>query len=343
MSKTQQNNAVAITGCGWVTPYGAGTPNEVFDKLVLNLSHPTHDPPVHERNGLRISDELLDEYPDLPKAARSDKEARMSAIAIEHACGQAGLDHSTCISERTGLVYGYALAGLPGMIQFATEVRDQSPRFVSPIHFPQTVGNYNAGTLARCFGLRGPNLTFSSGPSSGLDAIAEAFALLQSGKAEVVFAGGTDILTDEIACALHQPDRTLSEGACWFVLETLENTLSRNAKPLATITSVNHNIELNQLDQDNAILSSASIKIPGAIFIEHSVGHSLAASAPAAIAAAIHAAQQNAVPVLNKTPELNMKIEKIDVESFRKPDGSIPAIVITENDHTNTVIEISII
>ncbi len=337
MSNTLQNNATAITGCGWVTPYGDGTAQEVFEQLDSNRIKAPHDP-----HGSRISDSLLDQYPDLPKAARSDKEAWMSAIAIKHACRHACLDHSHCDSERTGLVYGYALAGLPGMIQFASEVRDQSPRFVSPIHFPQTVGNYNAGTLARCFGLRGPNLTFSSGASSGLDAIAEAYALLQSDKADIIFAGGTDILTDEIAKALHQPDRTLSEGACWMVLETLSHAHSRNAKPLALIHSVKSNVELKKIDQDKAILSSACGKIPGAIFIEHQVGHSLAASGPAAMAAAIVASQQNALPVANASPDQNISIEKKDVDKFRKPDGSIPAFVIAENDHSNTVVELTI-
>ena len=56
------------------------------------------------------------------------------------------------------------------MIRFAEEVRAQSPRFVSPIHFPETVGNYLAAALARGFGFRGPNLTLA-GDSAGMEAV----------------------------------------------------------------------------------------------------------------------------------------------------------------------------
>lgn len=340
MKSAQSIHPVVLTGCGWVTPEATGTMANVCGE---------HDKKNRQDNKIkrdwRVSEKLLDEYPNIPKTIRQDKDAWMTAIAIEHSCQTASLDLSTIDGERTGLVLGCSLAGQPGMIQFASEVREQSARFVSPIHFPQTVGNYVAGAIARCFGIRGPNLTLAGGSSSGLDAIIEGFALLKSAKADVILAGGSEILSEEIANALQRPNTHLSEGACFFVMERLDHANKRKVKPLAVIQNVDPPSDLQStLDTNNKIVSTTTTRIPGAIFIEHWIGQSLAASGPAAIATAVYAAQNKNVPVVDETADQKITVRKIDINSYRDQDGNCSATVVahTENNQ-RTMIELSIL
>jgi 3-oxoacyl-(acyl-carrier-protein) synthase len=131
------------------------------------------------------------------------------------------------------------------MLQFATEVKEQTPRFVSPLHFPQTVGNYAAGALARTLKLNGPNVTLGGGSHAGLAAIAEAVRLLTNGRAELILAGGTDavspaLLTAMIDAGQADPNGPFAsqpaEGACFCCLETESCARQRGAAILARIS-----------------------------------------------------------------------------------------------------------
>lgn len=340
MKSTQSIDPIALTGCGWVTPAATGTVADVCGTQDKNDR--LH---IKENRDWRVSEKLLEEYTNIPKTIRRDKDVWMTAIAIEHACQNASLDLTTMDGERMGLVLGCALAGQPGMIQFASEVRDQSARFVSPIHFPQTVGNYVAGAISRCFGIRGPNLTLAGGSSSGLDAIIEGVALLKSTKADVVLAGGSEILSEEIINALQQPNTHLREGACFFVMERLRHANIRKVKPLALIQDVDPSSDFQSpLDTNNKIVSTSTTRIPGAIFIEHWTGLSLAASGPAALAACIYAAQNNNnVPVVDETADQKITIRQIDIDSYRGKDGNISATVAAYSENIRrTLIELSI-
>ena len=189
--------AVALTGCGWITPLASGTISQV-----LAAARRTGAPSAPEGGYWAVPDELVKDYPDLSRELKRDKGAWMTGAAFVLACGDASLAADSLEAERVGLVLGCALAGQSGMISFANEVRKQSPRFVSPLHFPQTVGNYISGAMARGFKIRGPNLTLACGAASGLEAVARGWAILNAGEADLVFAGGTEELTDDLATGL---------------------------------------------------------------------------------------------------------------------------------------------
>jgi len=225
-----QEQAIVITGCGWVTSFAAGG-----IEAVLQAAAGRTAPPTVSEGYWPVPDQLLEGYPDLLPECRNDPGAWLTAVAFELARRDSSLVPGSVPPERVGLVLGNALAGQSGMIDFANDVREQSARFVSPIRFPQTVGNYIAGALARAYDIRGPNSTIANGPASGLDAVVEACSLLTAGKADVVFAGGTERLTPALAMGLAEPDVMFSDGACLFVLERREHAVERGATVLATI------------------------------------------------------------------------------------------------------------
>ena len=284
--------SVVITGCGWVTPFAIGGIYEVIDALHSRSSAaaPKGTVPFHA-----VPDSFLDTFPSIPKELRQDRGAWMTAAACETALAQAALDRSTLDPTRIGLVLGCALAGQLGMVRFACDVREQSPRFVTPINFPQTVGNFIAGAMARGYDLRGPNSTLAGGSASGLDAVIEACSLLSSGQADVMLAGGTEELNASLAEALSKSSvvgRTadalpLSEGACWFVLERADFAKQRGARPMASANSWHQSEDdvSAQPASTGSIVSIAGFSSSGAIRVERWTGRCLAAVGPAAIAA----------------------------------------------------------
>ena len=213
----------------------------------------------------------------------------MTAIALEAALRNAGIAADTLKVGELGMVLGCALAGQIGMITFAGEVRDQTPRFVSPIHFPQTVGNFITGALARAYNIQGPNVTIASGIGSGLDAILEGCALLDRGEAGVILAGGIDALTPELALGLSEPSGVLSEGACLLTLERASHAADRGGTGLATVVQRARGAERPGLSAggEDAIWAGVFGRNEATIQIERSVGRCFSALGPAALAAAI--------------------------------------------------------
>ncbi|MCH8251357.1 MAG: hypothetical protein IID36_02775 [Planctomycetes bacterium] len=257
-----------------------------------------------------IPDSAVTHFDGLSKEIVLDKASWITAIALEHALEQAGIDRDGTDPCRTGMVFGSALAGQLGMIRFAEDVRAQSPRFVSPIHFPQTVGNYVSGALARAYHVRGPNQTLACGAASGLSAVIEGARLLSADMADVVYAGGSDRLSDALALGLDDGSRRFAEGACMFVLERADDAKARGATIIATITpppsaedeataatAARAEIDAGAASTEEAIVSCATGRRPGGIDIAHWIGHCFAALGAAAIAAAIGAASGREVPV----------------------------------------------
>jgi 3-oxoacyl-(acyl-carrier-protein) synthase len=334
------DTSVSLTGCGWVTPMAVGGVDDVLTAALHTGGAASREP---GRWG--ISDDLLENAAGLSGELKRDRGAWMTGIAFLHACRDASLDVASVPSERVGLVLGSALAGQLGMIRFANEVREQSPRFVSPIHFPQTVGNYVSGALSRSFNIKGPNITLATGGASGLDALMEACAALSAGVVDVVIAGGTDEVSEELSRGLGDPGMVLSEGACLFVLERSEAARARGVCSRATITDcgrLNSGEGLHR-GRSGGIVSCGSCLEPGGIFIEHWTGRSFGSSGAAAAAAALGAAKGRIVPMIERVDPLTIQTGPVSPEGGAD-ESRIRAVVCAEADgaHT-TMIELAIV
>lgn len=317
-----QKDPVVITGCGWVTPFALGG-----IEAVLQAATGRTLPPAMPQVYWPIPDELLNGCPDLSQECRNDPSSWLAAVAFECAKRDAAFVTGSVPPERIGLVLGNALAGQSGMIDFANDVRQQSPRFVSPIRFPQTVGNYITGALSRAYDIRGPNSTIACGSASGLAAIVEGCALLSAGKADVIFAGGTERLTPTLATGLAEPDVIFSDGACLFVLERREHAVKCGATVLATIVPPFDQSFPEPPDSSGApgcVCSTVGFRESGAIFIEHWIGRCLGAQGAAAVAAAIGAGRGLVVPIVNNTDSSVVSVR----QSIKgEPPASTTAVV----------------
>src|SRR5258708_40143217 len=121
--------------------------------------------------------------------------------------------------------------------------------------FANTVINAAAGQAAIVHKLRGVNSTISTGPTSGLQAIAYATDLIRNGRAKTVLAGGAEELCFQsfynfdragLLCASnHGHGATpfeatrngfiLGEGAALLILEDEASARQRGARVLAEV------------------------------------------------------------------------------------------------------------
>lgn len=206
---------VAVTGCGVVAAFGAGPGAEVLRRVPIPPSKHSVEP------NARIPDSILEQLPDVSAELGRERSGRIAGAALLFAARQAGVALPPPDPARVGLIFSEPRAGQAGMIRFAEEVREQSPRFVSPIHFPETVGNYLAGALARSLGLRGANLTVCGGTSVGVEAFAEAVLLMLCGRADLMFVGGYDAPATGPGASSGLADTPVIESACFVLLQRI--------------------------------------------------------------------------------------------------------------------------
>lgn len=106
----------------------------------------------------------------------------------------------TPAGARDGVVLGSAWASVDPLADFVrVAARDGEDR-VFPMAFPNTVTSVHAGYVATLLGLTGPAVS-PCGPHAGLEAVVEALALLDSGRADRVLAVGAEARGAVVAAA----------------------------------------------------------------------------------------------------------------------------------------------
>ncbi len=290
-------DSVVITGVGWVTPSVSGHVAEVLVGLKQVASQSREGDSL-----VSIPESAFVEFEGVSKEIRSDRTSWLAASALVLACADAGIELADIAGKRTGLVLGTALAGQAGMITFANDVRKQSARFVSPIHFPQTVGNYQAGALTRQFKIDGPNETLANGSASGLDAVCEAVSFIHSGVVDIVLAGGADSISQPLLAAFGSSVHQHAEGACFFVLESAKHARQRNARVYGRFIRPDecNNVKkkLSGHVAENVVVSSVPASAKGEIDISCWTGHCFGALGAMALAALLGYQGGEAVPIL---------------------------------------------
>jgi 3-oxoacyl-[acyl-carrier-protein] synthase II len=155
-------------------------------------------------------------------------------------------------SSRVGISIGTGLGSSDTVDQFFRSLLREGPLGAAPLLFQTAVPNAITSHCAIEYGIKGVNITFSHKESSTEMAMTFAYHLLKEGRADVIFAGGGDELSEplyhvySILGALSpgkgrgaegmrpfDQDRNgivLGEGSGIVVLETLEHAKKRGAK-----------------------------------------------------------------------------------------------------------------
>lgn len=250
-----------VTGIGAVTPVGLTAP-ESWRNLLAGVSgigaieaFDATDLPV------RIAGEVNDFSPrgvDLKAARRMSRFAQFCVAAAHEAAEDAGLELSDEERPRAAAAIATGAGGVLNTFLETETYIAKGPARVSPFFVPLMAPNMGACQVGMQLGLRGPTLASTAACASGLYSYIEAKALIESGLADVVIAGGGEAAIHPVSVAGLANMKALSrrnddpegasrpfdrdrdgfvfgEGASVFVVESEERARKRGARVYAEI------------------------------------------------------------------------------------------------------------
>lgn len=251
-----------VTGLGAITPIGL-TAHDFWTNLAAGVSgvtritrFDTSDMPV--KIASEVKDFVPGNYMDSKEARRMSRFAQFAVAAARLAADDAKLEIGD--SER-GRAAACIATGSGGAIDTMEEMKvltERGPSRVSPFYIPVMAPNMGACQVAIQLGLRGPALASVAACASGLYSYIEAKQLIDSGRADIVFAGGTEAALHplpiaalanmkalsrrndepERACRPFDADRdgfVFGEGAVVFVIESEAHARARGARVYAEL------------------------------------------------------------------------------------------------------------
>lgn len=290
-----QKEPVVITGMGIVCPAGIGL--QVPWDFVLSGKSACGPLTRFDATGYRcqsaaeISNWDPRPYmaPDIAK--RMDKVAQFSLAATQLACADAVLVPEAVNPLRIGVCIGTGLGGVVFTETQLTTLWTHGPKRVHPLTVPNVNPNAVAAFVAMHLQVRGPNMTVSTACASGAHAIGQALMLLETGRADVVIAGGAEnpimpmmfagfdamrvmasCRESRVASRPFDADRdgfVIGEGAAVMVLETLAHAKRRQARIYAELAGYGannggHHMVTPQPDgQDSAMAMQLAISDAG--------------------------------------------------------------------------------
>ncbi|PXY27202.1 beta-ketoacyl-[acyl-carrier-protein] synthase family protein [Prauserella muralis] len=214
------NIDVVITGLGATTPLG-GDVASTWDGLLAGRSGvraieadwvEKFDLPV--KIGASLAEEPTERIPRV-QARRLDRCEQVALIAARQAWADAGFaeqteDHTDVEPERLGVSIGSGIGGPVTLLTQDDQLEEHGIRKVSPLTVPMLMPNGPAAhvgidLLARA-GVHSP----ASACASGAEGIATGFQMIQSGRADVVVAGGAEACIAPITIAGFAQSRTVS-------------------------------------------------------------------------------------------------------------------------------------
>jgi len=253
---------VVVTGLGATSPLGGDVASSwkallAGESGVTTLEHDwvaAHELPVTFAGQAKVpAEEVLTRQ----ESKRLDPSAQFALISAREAWADAGSPDVD--PERILVDYATGIGGLWTLLDAWDTLREKGPRRVLPMTIPMLMPNASAAAVSMALGARGGARTVVSACASGTESIANAYAHLQLGLADVVVAGGTEAVIHPLPIAAfaamqalsrrndepHRASRpydvdrdgfVLGEGAATLVLETLEHAQARGARIYAELS-----------------------------------------------------------------------------------------------------------
>ena len=252
---------VVITGLGIVSSIGnnkaevteslkTGKSGIEFSEKYAELGFRSH---IHGPIRLNL-EELIDR-----KLKRFMGDAAAFAyLAMKEAIEASGLTEDEISNPRVGLISGSGGGSNQNLVESVELMRARGARKVGPTMVPRIMASTTSACLSVAYKIKGINYSISSACATSAHCIGNAYEIIQSGKQDVIFAGGADEVhwtstllfdsmgalssnyndTPEIASRPYDANRdgfVISGGGGIVVMEELEHALQRNAHIYAEV------------------------------------------------------------------------------------------------------------
>ncbi|WP_373741769.1 beta-ketoacyl-ACP synthase I [Neisseria sp.] len=253
---------VVVTGIGIVSSLGNNA-REVLESL-KNLKSGISFEPTFQEKGMRsqVAGQIkLDpkEIIDRKIMRFMGNAAAYAYIAMQEAIENAGLTPEQVSNPRTGIVAGSGGASSSAQVEAADILREKGVKRIGPYGVTKTMASTVSACLATHYKIKGVNYSISSACSTSAHCIGHASELIQLGKQDIVFAGGGEEISWEMASLFDAmgamsskyndtPERAsraydanrdgfvISGGGSILVLEEYEHAKARGANILCELT-----------------------------------------------------------------------------------------------------------
>ena len=253
---------VVITGIGIVSCLG-NNQEEVHQSLLNSKSgisfseeYKEHNlkSHVHGKPNIKLQDHV-----DRKTIRFMGSGSAYNYIAMKEAIKDSGLEGKNVSNFKTGIVMGSGGPSIENVVLSVDKTRAKTPKLMGPFIVPRTMASTASATLAVPFKIKGMNYTMSSACATSGHCIGHASELIQMGKQDIVFAGGSEELhwamtamfdamtalsskyndTPEKASRAYDKTRdgfVIAGGAGVLVMEEYEHAKARGAKIYAELT-----------------------------------------------------------------------------------------------------------
>ena len=288
-----KRNRVVITGMGVLAPNGIGL--EAFWESLLQCRSGIGPITLFDASKFktRIAGEIKGfdpaKYiePEM-KPKRMARHTQLAYAATMMALKDAGLEtNNLSLPSPTPVVIGVSTSAIDVIesVHFAVDrgTPNRAPVSSAAASIPQAAAN----TIADRIGTYANATTVSSACPSGLDALADAAAMIRSGEVEAAVAGGADApitpltLASFIGSGLVSPSNgepelasrpfdltresgVLAEGAGIFILENYERALARGARAYVEIAGFGKQRDTDRMKPASGLLDSMKLALANA-------------------------------------------------------------------------------
>ena len=196
-------------------------------------------------------------YFEAKQTKRLDRVSQFAIIAAREAFEDSGITKENTDFERVGIYVGSGIGGFTTIQNQCETNFEKGNSRVSPMFIPMGICNMPAGNIAIDLGLKGESLAIVTACASSTHSIGEAYRSIKHGYQDVIFAGGSQAATCQVAVAGFENMKALSsatdknrasipfdkqrsgfvmgEGAGIVVLEELDHAIKRGAKIYAEV------------------------------------------------------------------------------------------------------------
>ncbi len=252
---------VVITGLGIVSSIG-NNKQEVLESLKngksgieLNPEYAELEFRSHVCGSINID---LNAFIDRKQKRFMGNSAAYCYVAMQEAIEDAMLDKNNVSNNGTGIIIGQGGSSNENMLDVIDTLRSRGARKVGPTMVPRIMTSSNSACLSVAYKIKGVNYSIASACATSAHCIGNAYELIQTGKQNIIFAGGGDeihwtstLLFDSMGALASKYNETpeqasrpydsnrdgfvISGGGSVLVLEEMEHAIARNAKIYAEV------------------------------------------------------------------------------------------------------------
>ena len=248
---------VVVTGMGIISPLGIGLEDnwaaitEGRSGVGLISKFDAEGFPVQIAG--EVKGFAPEDYIGHKEVKKMDTFIHYALVSSQFALQDSGYEITESNAERTGVLVGVGLGGLPAIEKYHDIFKEKGVRKITPFFIPMLIANLASGQISINIGAKGPNTCVVTACATGTHSIGDAAKLIQYGEADAMIAGGTESVITPLCVGGFNAAKALStrnddpqsasrpfdkdrdgfvigEGCGVVVLEELEMAKKRGAK-----------------------------------------------------------------------------------------------------------------